>query len=117
MLYNIENYTLENVKSYGESEYLKSYYYTYTTSLNSDTLSKATDSFEYEVEDKQTTTTSKQSVSGGMPQGGRGPGGEGRERRITINNNTTTVITKSKEIFESSRNLTGDFTLNRIFFL
>ncbi len=38
---------------------------------------------------------------------GRGPGGEffGGERHTTINNNTTTVITKSKELFQSSRNL------------
>lgn len=75
---NIESFTIDDVKNYGESNYLKGYYYTYTTSLNSDSLSKATDTFEYEVEDKQTTT----------------------------------VITKSKEKFESSRNLTGDFELD-----
>ena len=40
---------------------------------------------------------------------GRGPGGE---KHTTINNNTTTVITKSKEIFQSSRNLTGDFEID-----
>ena len=39
---NIASYTVEDVKKYGESEYLKGYYYTYSTSLNSDTLSKAT---------------------------------------------------------------------------
>ena len=81
---NIQSVTIDDVKNYGDSNYLKGYYYTYTTSLNSDTLSKATDSFEYEVEDKQTSTSS----------------------------NTTTVITKSKEKFESDKNLTGDFEID-----
>ena len=58
---NIESITLDDVKNYGDSEYLKGYYYLYATSLNSDTLTKATDSFEYEVEDRETTTTSKSS--------------------------------------------------------
>ena len=81
---NIQSVTIDDVKNYGDSNYLKGYYYTYTTSLNSDTLSKAKDSFEYEVEDKQTSTSS----------------------------NTTTVITKSKKKFESDKNLTGDFELD-----
>ena len=50
---NIESITLDDVKNYGNSDYLKSYYYVYATSLNSDTLTKATDTFEYEVENKQ----------------------------------------------------------------
>ena len=41
---NIESITLDDVKNYGDSEYLKGYYYLYATSLNSDTLTKATDS-------------------------------------------------------------------------
>ncbi len=45
---NIESYTLDNVKNFGESEYLKGYYYTYSTSLDSDTLTKTEDSFEIE---------------------------------------------------------------------
>ena len=119
---NIESFTLENVKTYGESEYLKGFYYTYSTSLNSDTLSKATDSFEYEVEDTQTTTStnttttttpgSSGSANGGRPgAGGMNIGSMGEKHTIT-ENNTTTVITKSKERFESARNLTGDFQLD-----
>ena len=105
---NIESITLENVKNYGQSEYLKGYYYTYSTSLNSDTITKATDTYEYEVEDKQTTTNSTTTTTGGNQ--GRGPGGG--ERHTVTNNETTTVITKSKEKFESSKNLTGDFQLD-----
>ena len=112
---NIESYTLENVKNYGESNYLKGYYYTYSTSLNSDTLSKATDSFEYEVEDTQTststnTTTSTTPGSGNRP--GMPNGANMGERHTMTERHTTTVITKSKEIFQSSRNLTGDFQID-----
>ena len=120
---NIESYTLEDVKNYGNSEYLKGYYYTYSTSLNSDTLSKATDSFEYEVEDTQTststntttTTTPGTSSSGGGNRPGMPEGmdfGSMGERHTMTEKHTTTVITKSKEIFESARNLTGDFQLD-----
>ena len=109
---NIEALTLENIKNYGESEYLKGYYYLYATSLNSDTLSKATDTFEYEVEDKQTTTSSTSTTTGGSTgMGGMGKLPEG-ERHTVTNNNTTTVITRTKEKFESTRNLTGDFELD-----
>lgn len=79
------------------------------TSLNSDSITKATDSFEYEVEDRQTSTTSTSTTTGGNNGMGKGPGGE---RHTTINNNTTTVITKSKEVFQSMRNLTGDFEID-----
>ena len=70
---NIESYTIENVKNYGESQYLKGYYYTYSTSLNSDTLSKATDSFEYEVEDTQTSTSTNTKTSTTPGSGGNRP--------------------------------------------
>ncbi len=110
---NIESFTMEDVKNYGNSEYLKGFYYLYATSLNSDSLSKATDSFEYEVEDRQTTTSSSSTTTGGNSGMGKGPGGaSGGERHTTVNNNTTTVITKSKEVFQSTRNLNGDFEID-----
>ncbi len=111
---NIQSVTIDDVKNYGDSSYLKGYYYTYTTSLNSDTLSKATDSFEYEVEDKQTSTSSNTttSTSGGSKNRPDMPEGQMGERHTITENNTTTVITKSKEKFESDKNLTGDFELD-----
>lgn len=113
---NVEFFTIDDVKNYGDSEYLKGYYYTYSTSLNSDTLSKATDSFEYEVEDKQTTTSSTTTTSGensqGMQKIPEGMESGNTEKRVVTNNNTTTVITKSKETFQSARNFTGDFELD-----
>ncbi|MGN1326857.1 MAG: ABC transporter permease [Clostridia bacterium] len=105
---NIEAFTIEDIKKYGDSEYLKDYYYVYTTSLNSDSLSKATDTYEYEVEDTQTTTSTTSTTTGGNPGMSRGEMGS----HTITNNNTTTIITRSKETFESSRNLTGDFELD-----
>ena len=110
----IESFTIEDIQKYGDSEYLKDYYYIYVTSLDSDDITKATDTFEYEVEDKKTTTSSSSTTTGGSSNNG---GGMGRAPQMgggqtIINNHTTTVITKSKEKFESSRNLTGDFELD-----
>lgn len=109
---NIQAITIDDVKNYGDSSYLKGYYYTYTTSLNSDTLSKATDSFEYEVEDKKTSTSSNTTTTGGSENRPDMPDGQMGERHTVTENNTTTVITKSKEKFESDKNLTGDFELD-----
>ena len=111
----IQALTYDDVIKYGESDYLKSYYYLYSTALDSDTLSKATDTYEYEVEDKQTTKSSSQktetSDGGGKP--GNFPGGFPMgEKRTTINNNITTIITRTKETFGSSRALKGDFQLD-----
>ena len=92
-------------------EYLKGYYYTYSTSLNSDTLTKASDAYEYEVESKETTKTSSTKTSGSSKRPSGMPGGPMGESR-TITNNITTVITKTKETFQSSRKLTGDFELD-----
>lgn len=49
----------------------------YSTSLNSDTLTKASDKFEYEVENRETSTSTFTTTSGSgasarpnMPEGG-----------------------------------------------
>lgn len=107
---NIEAFTVEDVEKYGDSIYLKSFYYNYSTSLNSDTLTKATDQVEYEVEDTQTSTTTSTTTTGTPSNPGAKGGGGGMSYHT--NTNTTTIITKSKEIFQNSRNLTGDFELD-----
>ncbi len=101
---NIKSFTIDDVNNYGNSEYLNGYYYIYTTSLNSDTLTKATDSFEYEVEKVQ-PPSNENSEFNGEPIDDFG-------RNKNISNSNTTIITKSKEMFQSSRNLTGDFEIN-----
>ena len=110
---DIQSITYDDVANYGNSGYLKSYYYVYSTALDSDSLSKATDTYEYEVEDRKTTTSSSSKTE--MPSGFPGgfPGGSmGGEQRTTINNNITTIITRTKETFGSSRALKGDFQLD-----
>ena len=95
---NIESFTIEDVENYGNSEYLKNYYYVYSTSLNSDTLTKATDKVEIDVESTETKSTGNSENKPGTPP--------------DDGNGTTTVITKSKETFQNDRNLTGDFELD-----
>ena len=95
---NVPSITLDEILNYGDSKYLNSYYYTYQISLNSDTLNKATDSIEKEVTKTETKTTTSGN-SGMMGRGG------------FFNRNTTTVITKSKEIFQNAKKQTGDFSL------
>ena len=81
---NIESYTLDDVKNFGESEYLKGYYYTYSTSLDSDTLTKAEDSFE--IENNEELLNDK-------------------------NDKNQEAKAAPKEKFESAKNLTGDFKI------
>lgn len=112
---NIESFTIDDVKNYGDSQYLKNFYYVYSTSLNSDTLTKASDKFEYEVENRETSTSTSTTTSGNgasarpnMPEGGMQGGGTNTHTTT----NTTTVITKSKEVFQNNRNLSNDFELD-----
>lgn len=37
---NIESYSIEDIKNYGESKYIQSYYYTYSISLNGNSIEK-----------------------------------------------------------------------------
>lgn len=103
---NVESLTIDNINTYGDSDYLKGYYYVYATSLNSDTLTKATDTYEYEVEDKETTTTTKKSNSGNRPPM------DGENIGSTTEKNTTITITKRTEKFGINRALTGAFEID-----
>lgn len=111
---NIKQLSLEDVKKYGDSENLKGYNYVYSTSLNSESLTKASDTYEYEVQDTQTSKSTTTSTTGTKPDpgdfNGRGKPPEGYH--TTTNINTTTIITKSMEKFQSNRNFIGDFQLD-----
>ena len=96
---NVETLTIDSINNYGDSDYLKGYYYVYATSLDTDT-------YEYEVEDKQTTTTTKKSNSGNRPPMG------GDNFGTTTEKNTTITITKRTEKFEINRALTGAFEID-----
>lgn len=102
---NVESLTIDNINTYGDSDYLKGYYYVYATSLDSDTLTKATDTYEYEVEDKETTTTKKSNSGNRPPMDGENIGS-------TTEKNTTITITKRTEKFGINRALTGAFEID-----
>ncbi len=58
----IESYTIDDVKKFGESDHIESYYYTYSISLNGNNIEKA----EYEFE---TEGNNSPGGRGGMPGG------------------------------------------------
>lgn len=82
----IQQLTIDDINSYGDSEYLKTYYYTYSTSLDSDTLTKASDSFEKTIENNDSD----------------------KPQMDDNNNNSNNTET---ERIESKRNFEGDFSL------
>ena len=67
----IEGLTQEEVDKYGDSKYVKSYYYTYNISMNAKDLTEATDTLMKETTTTKTETSSWQMPFGNMP----GPGG------------------------------------------
>jgi len=105
---NVEQITIDKVEEYGNSEYLKGYYYMYATSLDSDTLAKATDTYEYEVEDRQSSTKTTKEDFGSMPPGFAGD----RKFGTNTNKETTITITRRTESFGINRALTGMFELD-----
>ena len=84
---DIPQVTVDEINNYGDSEYVSTYYYVYSTNMDAEDLEEATDSL---VKETTTTTTKTEEymVSGEGP--GR-PGGRG--------NKTTTTTTKREEIF------------------
>ena len=91
----IEEVSKEEIEKYGDSEYVKSYYYVYNLGMNSSDIESATDSLV-----KETTTTKTESFGnffGEMPNFGNGGG-----------NKTTT--TKTEEI-KNMRTSSGEFTI------
>ena len=96
----IENVTVDEINTYGDSEYVSSYYYVYNASMDAEDLTEATDSLVKET--TTTTTRTEQSTttfgggSGNMP-----PGGFGGDRGSTTSKKTTTTTKKTEEIFNA----------------
>ena len=102
----IEALNIEEVEKYGDSDFVESFSYTYTTSMNGKSIKEATDSLvkektttETETTTKKKTTTKKSGSSnsssrpnfpGGMPPGGFDNGGS------TSSSTTTTTTTRKK---------------------
>ena len=98
---NIESVSVEDIENFGNSNYLKDYYYTYELSVDAKDLTEATDSLVKETTTTKTETSTKtrtRKFNGTPPSGGRGfPGGGGSKTTTTTQKKTTT--TKTEKIF------------------
>lgn len=110
---NIESVSVEDIENYGNSNYLKDYYYTYELSVDAKNLTEATDSLVKETTTTKTETSTKtrtRKFNGTPPSGGRGfPGGGGGSRTTTTTQKKTTT-TKTEKIFNEKAE-DGAFTL------
>ena len=110
MFNEIEQVTVDEINTYGDSEYVSSYYYVYNASMDAEDLTEATDSLVKET--TTTTTKTEQSTttfgggSGNMPPGGFGGG----DRGSTTSKKTTTTTKKTEEIF-NAKAANGAFTI------
>ena len=102
---DIESVTVEEIKKYGESEYVSNYYYVYETSMDAEDLEEATDSL---IKESTTTTTKTEQFtnpfSGGMP-----PGMPGGSSGSTTKKSTTTTKKTEKIFNEKAQN--GAFSI------
>ena len=109
----IESLTEEEIISYGTSDYIKEYYYTFSLGVNANDIKEATDSLVKETtETKTETDTQTRTFSAGEKIPG-GPGGAPNENHNGGSQTTTTrktTTTKTEKIFnEKTQN--GAFTL------
>lgn len=105
----IESVSVEEIENYGNSDYLKDYYYTYELSADAKNLTEATDSLVKETTTTKTETSTRTRTSGTSPSGGIGfPGGKGS--RTTTSTTKKTTTTKTEKIFNEKAE-DGAFTL------
>ncbi len=98
----MEAITVDEINEYGNSEYVKSYYYIYNTNMNANDLEEATDSLV-----KETTTTKTETETFGNPFNGQGrPSGHGG----SYGNKKTTTTTTIEEI-RNERASNGAFSI------
>ncbi len=98
----IKGLSEEEIISYGTSDYIKEYYYTYSLGVNAKDIEEATDSLvkeKTEVKTETNTSTWENKGPGGRPDGGGG---------MTSSKKTTTTTTE-KIFNEKAQN--GAFTL------
>ncbi|MBE6146050.1 MAG: ABC transporter permease [Firmicutes bacterium] len=94
----IKNITVEEINSYGNSEYVSSYYYVYNTNMDAKDLEEATDSLVKETTTTTTKTDKYTTTFGGEAPPGR-PGGQGGNRGSTTTKKSTTTTKKTEKIF------------------
>ena len=105
----IESISEDQIKEYGNSSNLKSYYYTYELSVDAKDIKEATDSLvkETTTTKTETTTTTRKTPSGNSNGGRMPPGGFGGSTSTTRRKTTTT---KTEKIFNEKAQ-DGAFTL------
>ncbi len=101
----IEGITEEEVISYGDSDYIKEFYYTYNLGVNAKDIKEATDSLVKETTEVKTETNT--STWGGSRPDGK-PGEHGGPGGMRTDKKTTT--TKTEKIFNEKAQ-SGAFTL------
>ncbi len=99
----MDGLTQEEIDKYGDSDYVKSYYYTYNISMDAKDLTEATDTLM-----KETTTTKTETSSWQRPMEGAFPGGPPGGYRGGSTKKTTT--TKTEKIFNAKAD-NGAFTV------
>lgn len=106
---DIENLSVEEINKYGDSEYVSSYYYTYSINMDGKNLEEATDSLVKETTKTETTTQSwGSSMPSGIPGGfpGGAPGG-GQGGKKTTKKTTTTEKIFNDKAADGAFNLVG----------
>ncbi len=103
----IEQVSVEEIKTYGNSKYVDSYYYVYNASMDAKDLTEATDSLVKETTTTTTKTDQYTTKFDAPPGGGRGPGGQGGS---TTTKKSTTTTKKTEEIF-NARAANGAFSV------
>ncbi len=105
----IKNLTEDEINNYGNSTYVKDYYYTFELNVKAKDITEATDSLVKETTTVKTETSTKTRSFGGGPSGGPGrpPGGSGGTRTTTTKRTTTT---QTEKIF-NEKSGDGPFTL------
>lgn len=126
---NIKSVTVDEIKTYGESEYVTSYYYTYDLSVDAKDIKEATDSLVKETTEVTTSTTTKKYKGGsgnfqGRPNMPNFPnmGGGYRTTKKTTKKTTEKIYNEKAQdgaftligydSYESMTNfITGDYTI------
>ena len=110
---DIKNLTEEEINNYGNSEYVKDYYYSFELNVKAKNLTEATDSLvkETTTTKTETSTSTKTKRFGGNSNGrpGEPPGGFGGSRTTTTTRRKTT--TKKTEKIFNEKSGDGPFTL------
>ena len=110
---NIKNLTEEEINKYGESDYVKDYYYSFELNVKAKDLTEATDSLVKESTTTKTETTTNTRTRRFGGDSGTRPGmppGEFRGSRTTTTTRKKTTTTKTEKIF-NEKSGDGPFTL------